>query len=97
MNEYEELYSIKKNLEESIKKNKIFELTTHEAVNVIFEKLGVFYTLLNTAEHGRVQEFIKKLVKTNASEISDISFIQESLKWIFRWCSYRASKSNRNS
>ncbi|MBT2604551.1 hypothetical protein J7E55_16260 [Bacillus sp. ISL-53] len=97
MNEYEELYNIKKNLEVTIKKNKIFELTTHEAVNVIFEKLGVFYTLLNTAEHGRVQEFIKKLVKTNASEINDISFIQESLKWIFRWCSsYCRSESKVN-
>ncbi|MCY9383753.1 hypothetical protein MOF39_11750 [Bacillus inaquosorum] len=87
MNEYEELYNIKKNLELNINKSKVFDLSIREAVIVIFEKLGVFYTLLNTAEYEKVQEVIKKLVKTNASEINEISFIQESLKWIIRWCS----------
>lgn len=86
LNDYEKLYSIKNDLEESIKQNKIFKLSVDEAVVLIFEKVGVLFSFSITSEHEKIQKVIKEYVKTNASEIEDISFFQESLKWIFRWC-----------
>ncbi|MDG5472412.1 hypothetical protein P6709_11715 [Jeotgalibacillus sp. ET6] len=85
-NNYEKLYSIKNDLEKSIKQNKIFKLSVDEAVILIFEVVGVLFSLSITLEHEKMQKIIKEYVKTNASEIEDISFFQESLKWIFRWC-----------
>ncbi|MFJ9383809.1 hypothetical protein ACIROD_08635 [Peribacillus sp. NPDC101481] len=86
MNEYEELYLVKQNIEKSISENRLFELTIEEATLIVLEKVGVLYTLSHSASYDNMQEYLKKLAKTNATELNEISFIQESLKWIFRWC-----------
>lgn len=86
MNEHEVLYLIKQNLEKSISENRLFELTIEEAALVVLEKVGVFYRISHSSSHNNIQKYIKELTKTNATEINEISFIQESLKWIFRWC-----------
>ncbi|MDM5187343.1 hypothetical protein QUF99_08420 [Bacillus sp. DX4.1] len=94
MNEYEEVYHIKQNIEKSISENKLFELSIDEATLVVLEKVGVFYALSHSVQYEKIQGYMKTLAKTNATEINEISFIQESLKWIFRWCTkYCRNKS----
>ena len=85
MNEFEQIYNIKMNIEQNISKHRLFLLSKEDAIETVFEKLGVLFRLILSAPPQNVMEYINKKVKTNAVNISDIDFIQESLKWICRW------------
>ncbi|CKG48985.1 hypothetical protein [Bacillus cereus] len=94
MNEYEVLYLIKQNIEEKISKNKLFKLSIEEATLIVLEKVGVFFRLNHSAQFDKKQEYFKKIVRTNKTEINEVSFFQESIKWIFRWCTQYCSKES---
>ncbi|GKX67685.1 hypothetical protein [Inconstantimicrobium mannanitabidum] len=87
MNHYEELYNIKQNIEYEIKENKLFKLSTEDAVLSVIEKFGVLNSFLDTKGDYEQQEGIRRVCNISLTNIDTISFIQESLKWIFRWCS----------
>jgi hypothetical protein len=94
MNQYETLYQIKQDIEEKVSKNKLFKLSILEATRIVLEKVGVFFRVNLNPHYDRKQAYLKKLAKTNETEIEEISFIQESIKWIFRWCAkYCSSES----
>lgn len=86
LNEYEVLYQIKKNMEEKISENKLFKLSIEEATLIVLEKLGVLFSVNHSFPFDKKQEYLKEIVKTNKTTIDEISFFQESIKWIFRWC-----------
>ena len=94
LNEFEQIYNIKMEIDQNISKHRLFLLSKEDAINTVFEKLGVLFRLILSASHNKVMEYIKEKVKTNAVNISEIDFIQESLKWICRWSSkYCAEQS----
>ena len=85
LNEFEQIYNIKMEIDQNISKHRLFLLSKEDAINTVFEKLGVLFRLILSASHNNVMEYIKEKVKTNSVNISEIDFIQESLKWICRW------------
>ena len=66
MNEFEQIYSIKMEIDQNISKHRLFLLSKEDAINTVFEKLGVLFRLILSAYHNNVMEYIKKKVKTNA-------------------------------
>ena len=96
MNEFEQIYSIKMEIDQNISKHRLFLLSKEDAINTVFEKLGVLFRLILSASHNNVMEYIKEKVKTNAVNISEIDFIQESLKWICRWSSKYCAEQSEN-
>lgn len=92
MNEYEVLYGIKQDIEKKISENKLFKLSVEDAVLTVLEKVGVFFKIYNSALPKKKQKHLKSIVKTNALEIDELLFFQESVKWIFRWCTQYCSK-----
>lgn len=87
MNKFDFLYQKKQILEKEIAKNKLFKLNRQEAIQCVMIKVGMLYSIFARCEHSKKQEYMKKLIRTNATYIDEISFFQESLKWICRWCS----------
>lgn len=87
LNEYEVVYQIKEDIEKKISENKLFKLSVEEATFIVLEKVGVLFSIYHRATFENKQEHLKDLIKTNRIKIDDISFFQESVKWIFRWCS----------
>lgn len=88
MNKYELLYSLKESFESQIRDNKIFNLSFSDAALVTFEKVGVFYKgSLIAKDDEQFQKYLKSKAKTNKLNIDLIPYIQESLKWMFRWYS----------
>ncbi|RJE83262.1 hypothetical protein D3P07_25185 [Paenibacillus sp. 1011MAR3C5] len=85
MNEHQILYDFKKKIECEIQKNKLFSLPIEEAYFLLFEKAGVLYklTLIN---QNKIQKIIKEYYDTKQERIDELSFFQESIKWIMRWC-----------
>lgn len=83
-------------VEEIHKEHRLFLLSKEDAINTVFEKLGVLFRLILSASHNNVMEYIKEKVKTNAVNISEIDFIQESLKWICRWSSKYCAEQSEN-
>lgn len=97
MNEYEYLYDKKKSLLEEIRKHKIFKLNIKDAVYCVMVKVGMLSCMFRLLAENEKQEYLKKLVHTNCTVIDESVFIQESLKWICRWCSeYCSPKSDYN-
>ncbi|MFS0659451.1 hypothetical protein AB1L07_11485 [Niallia alba] len=94
MNEYEVMYMIKQNIEKEISKNKLFKLSVEEATLTVLQKVGVLYRVNHTAPLENIQEYLKKIVKTNKTQINESSFFQESVKWIFRWCTQYCGESS---
>lgn len=86
MNEYEILYKVKRDIETVIAQNNLFKLKKETAVKLVLEKSSVWYKMLSIVSEEKGQREIKKKIGTNATEIASISFFQESLKWIIRWC-----------
>ena len=82
-------------LEKEIAKNNLFKLCTKDAIQCVMKKVGMLYSFFTAGENNKKQQYMKKLIKTNATDIDEITFFQESLKWICRWCSkYCATESN---
>lgn len=96
LNEFEQIYNIKMEIDQNISKHRLFLLSKEDAINTVFEKLGVLFRLILSASHNKVMEYIKEKVKTNAVNISEIDFIQESLKWICRWSSKYCAEQSEN-
>lgn len=96
LNEFEQIYNIKMEIDQNISKHRLFLLSKEDAINTVFEKLGVLFRLILSASHNNVMEYIKEKVKTNAVNISEIDFIQESLKWICRWSSKYCAEQSEN-
>lgn len=97
MNKFEYLYHKKQLLEIEIAKNNLFKLSKREAIQCVMIKVGMLFLFFERGEHDKKQEYMKKLIRTNATYIDEISFFQESLKWICRWCSeYCADESEYN-
>ena len=95
MNKFEYLYQKKQLLEKEIAKNDLFKLCTKDAIQCVMVKVGMLYSYFNAGEHNKKQQYIKQLIKTNATNVDEITFFQESLKWICRWCSeYCVVESN---
>lgn len=95
MNRFEYLYHKKQLLEKKIAKNDLFKLDTKDAIQCVMIKVGMLYPFFAVGEYNKKQQYMKKLIKTNATDIDEITFFQESLKWICRWCSkYCATESN---
>lgn len=86
MNENERLYSIKLDIDEKIRKHKLFKMPKREAIYCLFEKVGVLFRMLLACKNKVKQEYMKSKIHTNATYIDDVDFMQESLKWICRWC-----------
>lgn len=79
-----------------VQTDRLFLLSKEDAINTVFEKLGVLFRLILSASHNNVMEYIKEKVKTNSVNISEIDFIQESLKWICRWSSKYCAEQSEN-
>lgn len=95
MNRFEYLYHKKQLLEKKIAKNDLFKLGTKDAIQCVMIKVGMLYSFFTVGDYSKKQQYMKKLIKTNATDIDEITFFQESLKWICRWCSkYCATESN---
>lgn len=95
MNKFEYLYQKKQLLEKEIAKNDLFKLCTKDAIQCVMVKVRMLYSYFNAGEHNKKQQYIKQLIKTNATNVDEITFFQESLKWICRWCSeYCVVESN---
>ncbi|MBC1235173.1 hypothetical protein [Listeria booriae] len=86
MNEFEELYAIRLEIESKIKKHKLFSLSRKSATLKIFEKMGSLISLLATAESDKKINIYKEYVGTDSNSINEESVIQESMKWMLRWC-----------
>ncbi|XZH39094.1 hypothetical protein ACSW8X_00445 [Clostridium perfringens] len=87
MNKYEELYDIKGNIDFQIENSKLFKLSIDDAVLNVLDKLSFLNSILNTKSDYQQKEVLRKVCNINLININVISFIQESTKWIFRWCS----------
>lgn len=87
MNKHETLYSLKNMFENKLKENKIFQLSFSDAALVTFEKVGVFYKLSVIENQDGLQKYLKTKINTNQSNVEVVNYIQESLKWMFRWYS----------
>jgi len=85
MNEYEIIFDVKKKIEQGMRKHKLFLLNKEKAVFTVFEKFGVLFRIYFTGSNTQIQNHLKTKVKTNMTYIDEISFMQESLKWICRW------------
>lgn len=97
MNKFEYLYNKKKQLEKEIAKNDLFKLSKKDAIQCVMIKVGMLYSIFQRGDHDKKQEYMKRLIGTNATYIDEITFFQESLKWICRWCSeYCADESKYN-
>lgn len=95
MNRFEYLYHKKQLLEKKIAKNDLFKLGTKDAIQCVMIKVGMLYSFFTVGDYNKKQQYMKKLIKTNATDIDEITFFQESLKWICRWCAkYCATESN---
>ena len=95
MDEFNQLYAIKEEIDESIKTHKLFLLSTSDALNVVFTKLGVFYRMVLYAPQENINTYLRKKTNSTANSIPFLDFIQESLKWICRWISrYCKEQSN---
>lgn len=86
MNSFEKLYDIQKDIENEIKKHQLFENNVYDAIELILQKIGVLSMMGLRATPELNNNYIKKIVETNASYIDENSFYQESLKWLCRWC-----------
>lgn len=94
MNKFEYLYHKKQLLEKEIAKNNLFKLSKREAIQCVIIKVGILFFWFARGTNDKKQKYMKKLIRTNATHINEISFLQESLKWICRWCSeYCADES----
>lgn len=87
MNSYNDIYNIKEDIEKNISKHKLFKLKFDDAILVVLEKVGVLNSTLYTIDKFKQKQLINKICKLEIEDINIISFIQESIKWIFRWCS----------
>ena len=97
MNKFEYLYHKKQLLEKEIAKNDLFKLSKNDAIQCVMIKVGMLFLFFEKGEHDKKQEYMKKLIRTNATYIDEIAFFQESLKWICRWClEYCADESEYN-
>lgn len=97
MNKFEYLYHKKQLLEKEISKNDLFKLSKKDAIQCVMIKVGMLFSFFQRGEHDKKQEYMKRLIRTNATYIDENSFFQESLKWICRWCSeYCADESEYN-
>ena len=97
MNKFEYLYHKKQQLEKEIAKNDLFKLSKKDAIQCVMIKVGMMYSFFHKGDHDKKQEYMKRLIGTNATYIDEITFFQESLKWICRWCSeYCADESKYN-
>ena len=86
MNEFEKLYKIRQVLDENIAKNALFKLSVKEAIECVMIKVGMLFPFFQRGDYEKKQEYMKRLIRTNATYIDEILFFQESLKWICRWC-----------
>lgn len=93
VNSYNDIYNIKEYIEKNISKNKLFKLKLDDAILVVLEKAGVLNSSLNTIDEFEQKQLINNICKLEIEDINIISFIQESIKWIFRWCSSYCSDS----
>ena len=84
MNRFEYLYHKKQLLEKKIAKNDLFKLGTKDAIQCVMIKVGMLYSFFTVGDYNKKQQYMKKLIKTNATDIDEITFFQESLKWICR-------------
>ncbi len=82
MNRFEYLYHKKQLLEKKIAKNDLFKLGTKDAIQCVMIKVGMLYSFFTVGDYNKKQQYMKKLIKTNATDIDEITFFQESLKWI---------------
>lgn len=87
MNEFQELYLVKEEIEKKISVNKLFKLSITDASQIILKNVAVFNRIILSAELEKIQNYLKKIAKTNITVVDEVDFFQESLKWIFRWCS----------
>lgn len=94
MNQYEELYNVKQNIDCKIGENKLFKLSIEDAVLNVIEKVGVLNSILYTKSDYQQQEILRDVCNIDLMNIGTISFIQESIKWIFRWCSIFCEKTS---
>ncbi|HBF4286463.1 hypothetical protein [Clostridioides difficile] len=94
MNSYTDIYEIKKDIETKISENKLFKLKLDDAILVVLEKVGVLNSSLYTIDEFKEKQIIKDICKLEIEYTNIISFIQESIKWIFRWCSSYCSDSS---
>lgn len=95
MNKFEYLYHKKQQLEKEIAKNDLFKLSENDAIQCVMIKVGMMYSLFQGGDHDKKQEYMKILIGTTATYIDEISFFQESLKWICRWCSKYCSVESK--
>ena len=84
MNRFEYLYHKKQLLEKKIAKNDLFKLGTKDAIQCVMIKVGMLYSFFTVGDYNKKQQYMKKLIKTNATDIDEITFFQEILKWICR-------------
>lgn len=94
LNQYEELYNVKKNIDYKIRENKLFKLSIEDAALNVIEKVGVLNSILYTKSDYQQQEILRRVCNIRLMNIDTISFIQESIKWIFRWCSTFCEKAS---
>lgn len=85
MNEYERLFNIKKEIEQKISEQKLFLLSREDAIITVCDKFGIFYRCTLSATKNDAISYIKEKAKSNSEFINIIEFMQESIKWIFRW------------
>lgn len=94
MNEYEQLFHIKGIIEKDVKKHSLFRLSKIDAINCVFTKVGIMYSMLMVCDEDKKQAYLKKIIHTNSTYLNETDFLQESLKWICRWCAdYCAEES----
>lgn len=86
MNSFEKLFNIQKQIENEIKEHQLFENNVYDAIELILEKFGVLSRMMSRTDPVLVNNYLIKIVETNASNIDEISFYQEALKWLCRWC-----------
>ena len=80
MNKFEYLYHKKQLLEKEIAKNNLFKLSKREAIQCVIIKVGILFFWFARGTNDKKQKYMKKLIRTNATHINEISFLQESLK-----------------
>lgn len=95
MNKHEYLYNFKNQFEERIKTHNIFKLSFEDAAYVTLEKVAVLYELIIFTENEKmIQTLLRNYVDTNSIHIDFVSFLQESLKWMFRFYSKFCSENS---
>ena len=83
MNKHEKLYTIKNEIENKIRNHKLFKLQRDKAIRLVIRKTSMWYSVINASDE---RDFLSRLTKIPKEFMDEIKFLQESMKWLIRWC-----------